>query len=660
MIARSVSASQPSRYRIWYGRDEAPAETRELRAGPLTAVLEGPDLRYVRVGGVEVVRRLYAAIRDHNWGTVPPELTNFSVEQEADAFTVSFDARHRLGELDFRWSGRFRGGPDGTLECTLDGVAESDYRYNRIGWCILHPAENAGRPFRARAPEGPVEGRLPDTIGPQHHVDGLPAPLFPSFDDLEIEVADGMRARFELEGDLFEMEDQRNWTDASFKTYSTPLQLGFPHRAEAGQAIEQRVRVSFSGVPETQEEAPGGPVRVALGGPTGTRLPSLGLSTASHGGALSPRETEWLRALAPDHLRADLRLHEPGWEATLERAAAEAAALGAALELALFLGDDPERDLEGAAARLAELDARVARVLVFRAGEPVTEGRWVALARERLGDSLAGVPFTGGTNVLFTDLNRFRPEVDPLDAVAYPLNATVHADDDTSVVETMAMHGETVRAAQSFCGGLPLAISPVTFNQRFNPVATGPEPEPGPGELPSQVDRRQPSLLGAAWTAGTLKSLAEAGAASATYFETTGWRGVIETDDGPAEPEAFASAPGIAYPLYHVLADAGEWKGAEVLEARSSDPLAVEALAVRHGGVQHLLVANVTPEPRTCELGPLESGDARIRVLDETSYEVATREPRRFRAEAEDVEPAGGTLRLELAPFALARVDVRA
>ena len=28
-----------------------------------------------------------------------------------------------------------------------------------------------------------------------------------------------------FEGDLFEMEDQRNWTDASYKTYSTPLRI---------------------------------------------------------------------------------------------------------------------------------------------------------------------------------------------------------------------------------------------------------------------------------------------------------------------------------------------------------------------------------------------------------------------------------------------------
>ena len=29
-------------------------------------------------------------------------------------------------------------------------------------------------------------------------------------------------------GDLFEMEDQRNWTDASYKTYSTPLRIPYP------------------------------------------------------------------------------------------------------------------------------------------------------------------------------------------------------------------------------------------------------------------------------------------------------------------------------------------------------------------------------------------------------------------------------------------------
>ena len=44
-------------------------------------------------------------------------------------------------------------------------------------------------------------------------------------------------------GDLFETEDQRNWTDASFKTYCTPIGLAHPFRAEPGQRFEQSVTI---------------------------------------------------------------------------------------------------------------------------------------------------------------------------------------------------------------------------------------------------------------------------------------------------------------------------------------------------------------------------------------------------------------------------------
>lgn len=39
----------------------------------------------------------------------------------------------------------------------------------------------------------------------------------------------------EFEGDVFEMEDQRNWTDASYKTYCTPW--GCPSRLSSPAAI---------------------------------------------------------------------------------------------------------------------------------------------------------------------------------------------------------------------------------------------------------------------------------------------------------------------------------------------------------------------------------------------------------------------------------------
>jgi hypothetical protein len=646
-----------SRYELWYGRDEPPVERRELRAGPLTMELEGIDLRYVRLGDIEVVRRLYAAVRDPDWGTIQPIVSNLRLDVRDDSFMLGFDARHAGHDIDFRWKGELAGRPDGTITYSLDGTAESDFSYNRIGFCILHPAEAAGCRYRARTPDGDLVGELPDTIGPQLIVDGLPAPLFPSFDRLEIEPADGLWARFELEGDLFEIEDQRNWTDASFKTYSTPLRLGFPHAAEAGQGLRQHVRLSLEGAVDRPPPARGGTVRIDLGGPVGTVVPPVGLGLASHGGGLSEREAALLRALAPAHVRADLDLESNGWAGALDRAADETRALGAALELALFLGDDPRGTLDVLARRLRDASVPLARVLVFRRGEPTTAGRRVRLARERLGGAAGGVPFVGGTNVLFTDLNRFRPELEGLDGLAFPLNATVHAADDLSVIETPAMHAETVRSARSFCDGLPIHVGPVTFNQRFNPVATGPEPEPAPEELPPQVDPRQMALLGAGWTLASLKHLAESGAASVTYFETTGWRGVLETEAGSPVPQRFPSRPGTAFPLYHVLADASEWRGAEVLAARSSTPLAVEALAVAADGGTSVLLANLTPAEQQCLIGPLPQAQVSLRRLDETTFRQAGEDPAVFRARREQAAARGSELELLLAPYAVVRVD---
>jgi hypothetical protein len=643
-----------SRFQLWYGRDEPPVETRELRAGPLRMILEGVDLRYVRLGETEVLRRLYAAVRDRNWGTAPAEVSGLELDARDDSFRLSFDARHAEHDIDFRWHGLLQGGPDGTIEYALDGVAESDFLYNRIGFCLLHPAENAARPYRARTPDGTIEDRLPDTIGPQHIVDGLPAPLFPPFDELEIELADGVSARFHLEGDLFEMEDQRNWTDASFKTYSTPLSLGFPHRATRGQQFAQRVRLSLAGAFEAQEPATDGAVRIRVGRPLERRLPTIGLGMASHGGDLSTREAALLRDLHLDHLRADAKLSSPGWEPELDRALAAAKAVGAPLELAVFLGEEPEPVLAALAERLDRV--AVARVLVFRDGEPTTAGQWIVLVRERLSRVLPGARFFGGTNVLFTDLNRFRPEVQPLDGVAYPLNATVHAADDKSVVETMAIHADTVRSTCAFCGDLPIAVTPVTFNQRFNPVATGPEPEPAPGELPPQVDPRQCSLLGAGWTVGTLKYLAEAGADSVTYFETTGWRGVMETEQGSGAPDRFAARPGTVFPMYHVFADVAEWKHGELQEVRSSDPLTVEAVAVAAPEL-HLLVVNLTPQSQRCVIAPVAGESVTIRRLDEETAADALADPEAFRQRADAAELRDEELELELAPFAVVRVD---
>src|SRR5438105_9357584 len=90
---------------LYYGEEQPLPAQQSLRAGPLSLIFEAGDLRYVRWAEREILRRVYVAVRDRNWGTVPASLTNLRVESTGETFRVSFDVEHRQGEIDFAWKG---------------------------------------------------------------------------------------------------------------------------------------------------------------------------------------------------------------------------------------------------------------------------------------------------------------------------------------------------------------------------------------------------------------------------------------------------------------------------------------------------------------------------------------------------------------------------
>jgi hypothetical protein len=645
-----------SRLRLLHGTDEPLQEPVALRAGPLTAVLDGVDLRYVRLGDTELVRRIYVAVRDRNWNTIPGVTSEVEIGQADDSFAVRFEVRHYSPDTDFSWRGTITGSGDGRISFQMDGRGERSMLYNRIGFCVLHPwREAAGRRFRGQTPDGPVAGELPLLVGPQRFVDGAYVALLPSVSRLEVELPAGGNVLLEFEGDLFETEDQRNWTDASFKTYCTPLALGFPHELGEGERKTQTVSVSAVGTTEPLPLESGSSPLLSVGGSRGARVPDIGLAVSAGVPGLSGEELRLLRVLGPAHLRCEVHLGQTEWPAGLAAAVGCARSLAARLELALFVdGAAVLTGLDALASALAGVD--LARVLVAvqdaqtTTVEETTPPDVVSAVREGL--ALGSVPVAGGTDMYFCELNRTRPATERMDGVFWSMNGQVHAFDDISVLETPEAQGEQVRAARAFAAGRPLFVGPVTLRRRYNVNATGPE-EQHLDELPDSVDPRQASLIGAAWTLASVKHLSEQGADAVTYFETMGWRGVIQGDDEPALPEQFPGRAGQVFPLFHVLADAAELRGAEVARCEGGDPLEVAAVAaIRPDGALSVLAANLTGHPLSFSLTGV-AGEARVRRCNENTAELAMSEPERFRASASS-EPVS---ELRLAPYETVRID---
>jgi hypothetical protein len=642
----------PFRQMLLHGSEQPAPEQMELRAGPLTLVFE-PALafvRYVRLGDREILRGVYAAVRDRNWGTVPPRVSNLHLERTDDSFHATFDVECQAGEIDFSWRGTLAGEGDGTLTFRFEGTARSTFLRNRIGFCVLHPMrECAGQPCTVEEPDGStVTGSFPDTIAPHQ-------PFF-NIQTLSHEVVPGVTADVRFAGDIFEMEDQRNWTDASYKTYCTPLAQPYPVEVTAGTRVEQSVTLRLQGtVPAPTSASAGSGIQIQVDDTAPLPLPHLGLGTSSDGQPLGEGEVERLRSLNLAFLRVDLDLAGTDWSARLAQATAEARSLNAELEVALFVGETAP--LEALAEQVSQLQPPVVRWLVFDPAESTTPPQRLAQVREHLA-GISTAPIGGGANTYFVQLNRGRPAPEGLEFVSFSINPQVHAFDDASLVETLETQAETVRSAQQLYPGKPVVISPITLRARFNPDATGSEPTPAPGELPRPVDPRQASLFGAGWTLGSLKYLAESGVASFTYYETVGPRGVMEHLEGAPFPDRFPSLPGAVYPLFHVLADYGEFAGGTVLRTRSSHPLQVESLALQKDGHTAILLANMTGSPQQVRLSTPVTAPLSMRLLDEANLEQALCHPAEFRAQAAaSVTSAIGEISVDLPPYAYARLD---
>jgi hypothetical protein len=611
-------------------------------------------LLQIRLGDYEVLRRIFAVVRNEDWATAPSAVSNLKTDISSDSFRLTFDVDCRLGIIDYLWRGLITGEASGEIMFSFDGISRSEFRRNRLGICVLHPImECAGKPFKVEHWDGRAEeGSFPRWIAPQQ----------PCFDirSFAHEVAPGVRAELHFEGEVFEMEDQRNYTDASFKIYSTPQAWPKPVAVAPGDKVNQTVTLRLKGpartvLPIVQGRVP----QLSIATTPVFPLPPIGLGCQSEGRPLTPREIERLKALRLSHLRVDLKISSAGWREALHLAVDEAAQLNVGLHVAFTLSDNAQGELQALAEQIRGVQVPLLLWIVRHENESPASEASVRLAREALQNCAPGVLFAAGAKKHFYELNNNRPDPHAAALPCFPTNPQVHLTDDSTLRENVAGAAYTAESAKEFCSK-PVVISPFTL--RGSPNAGRVRASASKDDLPPEVDPRQMSLFGAAWTLASLARLFTTGNVhSVTCFETTGWRGIMETEAGSWSQEKFPSIPGAVFPSYHVLADIGEFPVKQVYTTHSSHPGVIEGMTLFDDrGRRRIFVVNLTDDPQDVKI---KTGTCRgrVRYLDETNAEAAMRNPETFRAEAgRPIESLGGKLELKLLPCAIVTADIEA
>jgi hypothetical protein len=451
----------------------------------------------VRFRGERVATRVFFSVRDQLWGSPTIRLRYSGAPTDAGGLTI--DGSVDDYPLELHGSVRVH---DDELRIAFDVLATADVEVTRAGPCILSDPRDLDPGFVASGPDGKRDVARADRI--------LLERIATRFDRLDLTLA-GCRVTIELTGDLFEMEDQRNWGDATFKSYCPPL--GDPQAFLLRAGERRRYGITFTAVPTESRDRPHAPstgssVRELV---TGDAVPMPGLGLRHSGGELSDDTLAVLTRIRPDYLHLLADLGSPHWRDELDADLRAAEQLGSDAVITVDApGDgDPLRNL----ARLA--DGRAGTVLLFDRGTSTTSDE---LAATKAFEG-TGIRVGGGTRSSFASLNAVGRVPDALRVIAVPLAVASHNDDLRAIASSIDSFAAIVRDSRRIAGDRELLVGPVSFRPTFDSWGPADRVHDPRGDWTS-TSRRDGTAFAAAWTVAAVAALAECAVPRVTIGST--------------------------------------------------------------------------------------------------------------------------------------------
>jgi D-apionolactonase len=631
----------------YFGTDQNLPAIRRLTAGRLTAELVEGNLRTVSYDGLKALRAISYVVRDKDWGTYAPIIDELVIDEGGNEFTVTYRAACRGSEgqgLIYRAAIH---GTEAGITFDVTAEPETDFLTNRCGFCILHPIVNlAGTPVAVEHAGGQVEQSvLPDLIEPWQPFKDMRA--------ISHQVCPGLTAHCRMEGGVWEMEDQRNWSDASYKTYVRPLALPWPYVLPRAAVDRQTVTLTIKDQRERRLAASSAPrqeVVDILLEPSGAAAPKIGLAIAPEEVDSALAQIERLREVGPQVLLCHFDPTAGHGLDAMKGFARIAASYSAemTLECVVPLHEPHETELS----HIAELVRTAGLPLSAVAVSPSVDRQstppgsaWpecppledvYASTRKAFPDIRLG----GGMFSYFTELNRKRPPVKELSFVTHCTCPIVHAADDLSVMQSLEALPFITRSARAFIGDKPYWIGPSTIGMRQNPYGSRTMDNPNNERVAmASWDPRQDGLFAAAWMIGYAARTVDAKLEVLTIGALTGPFGLLQ--EGPGA--------GRVRPVFHAASGLSLLAEKELIGCRSSRPADVIAVgAIGEQDRPTIWVANLTDRRQSARIASKRTR-WQVSKLDERSVEAAS-----YGLLDNTLRMEGGTLTLE--PFAIARL----
>ncbi len=537
-------------------------KARILRAGAISCMYENGNIRYIKLGDIEILSKVYGAVRDENWGTVPCRITEEKITKTEEGFIINYTAHYVQNELDYKADYSIEGKAGNSIVFTMHGKANATFKANRIGICVHHPIKECKEKTVIITKQDGMFYRsaFPKLISSET--------IFKQIKKMQWETKNNLTIHLLFEGAVFETEDQRNWSDSSYKTYTPPLTFPTTTELVIGETLLQTFTLRLSGITNTPTTVVNKIKNRKL------PFPAIGYCRQNNDAKLTAAEIDMLGKIPFEHYRVTLFMEEKYWTHHLEIALEEAEKLNTKLQLVVYFGAAISESVNKLVYYLNDKQSLVQSILVLQHHTNVTPQDLLKQVYPPFKKALPFIKIGYGAASSFADLNRSRPIEAPCDFVSFGFNPQVHSTDARSFMESVQNQQDMMETLKDFTKGKEIYIGPVTLSHDNLNQLDKDEIIIANQNLHAALSMQ--TWLTAWWTLLTIQNCSAA--KSISFFQLFGAQGLLQLSASiNGEPPVLKASP-----LYEMLVTIKKFKPVTIIKKFLNENLVLDGLLLEN------------------------------------------------------------------------------
>lgn len=494
--------------------------------------ISNEELSDVYYENIHLATSLRPAIRDVNWETYEPE----DVVVKKDSNSIEIKATYSVGVAESLIAVE-----SNKLSYSYKFTATSNLPTNRTGITLMIPASYSGLDAEITDSQEKVNlFRFPQRVSPWQ----------PAKDIKRIYLQEkNAQIDFSFYGDYFEMEDQRNWHDSSYKIYNRDLSLPFPYEIKKDEIINQKIIITVTPAVSNISENINSYITKAPTKQTANKTLDLSeiiengsqhtVPPISIGASTVFNSKKTVSTFAPSSITAEFAEGYPLEKFT--NSLLNDSNLGE-IPIDLMLATTKENVAKECIKALKKAKLQISSVMCVDPKLHITTPECMLISSEIA--ALCDAKIVVGARTHFAEFNRnIKQFSSKADSYRYTYTPQMHVTEPWHIIDSCQIIKDTVQSAREYIGNSPLILGPITLKARVNSVSTEPgindqweEDGYGANYIASSIDERAGSTWAETWTALCISHAIGSDVDALVFYEMFGPRG-IHDENGSLTPE---------------------------------------------------------------------------------------------------------------------------